>query len=154
MIPVIFVVVLVVIDQIVKYSVSIALASIPITLIPKILELTYLENRGAAFGIMQGKSLFLIGFPIIILIGLLWFYKSLGDSKADKVSKVALVLVISGAIGNLIDRAMNGYVVDMFNFLFIDFPVFNMADIFVVVGTACLIIASFFVEDKKEENNG
>ncbi len=154
MIPVVFVVVLVSIDQIVKQSVTSALATSPITLIPKILELTYLENRGAAFGIMQDRSVFLIGLPLIILAGLVWFYKSLGSSKSDKISKVALLLIVAGAIGNLIDRAVNGFVVDMFNFLFIQFPVFNVADIFVVVGTFCLVIVSFVEGEKKEENNG
>ncbi len=154
MIPIICVVVLVAIDQIVKHSVTVDLASNPITLIPKVLELTYLENRGAAFGIMQDKSIFLIGMPIIILVGLVWFYKSMGSSKGDKISKIALVLVIAGAIGNLIDRVLNGFVVDMFNFLFIEFPVFNMADIFVVIGTSILVIASFLISENKEENNG
>ncbi len=147
MIPFICVTALVLLDQIVKHLVSADMT--PFTLIPGIIQVTYLENRGAAFGIMQDKSVFLIVVPMIIVIGLIYFYTTLGKTRDDKFTKIALILIIAGAIGNLIDRAMAGFVVDMFNFIFIDFPVFNVADICVVIGTIFLIIASFFVNDKE-----
>ncbi len=147
MIPFISVAVLVILDQVIKHLVSPDI--IPFTLIPGIVEITYLENTGAAFGIMQDKTLFLIALPMIIIIGLIYFYTTLGNTKDDKFTKIALVLIIAGAIGNLIDRVVNGFVVDMFNFLFMNFPVFNVADICVVIGTAFLIIAAFFVSDKE-----
>ncbi len=97
---------------------------------------------------MKDVKIFLILFPIIIVIGLIFYYIKLGNSKADKISKVALVLIISGAIGNLIDRALNGYVIDMFNFTFMDFAVFNVADMYVVVGAFILVISTFLFSEE------
>ncbi len=148
MIPAVIVVLLVAIDQVVKYLCFHYLTN-PITLIPGIIELRYLENTGAAFGIMQGRSFFLIFFPIVIIGGLIFYYIKLGDSKIDKITKVSLVLVLAGAFGNLIDRMLNGFVVDMFHFTFIEFPIFNVADIYVVIGTALLMLATILT---KEEN--
>ncbi len=148
MIALIFGVTLVVLDQVVKYSVGPQLE--PTTLIPGILELRYLENRGAAFGIMQGNRLFLVVLPILIVGVLIWYYRTLKISKVDKMTKVSLVLIVAGAIGNLIDRVLHGFVVDMFNFMFIDFPIFNVADICVVVGTAVLVITMFINEGEEQ----
>ncbi len=148
MLLLLFIPFLVIIDQIVKKLCPVELANEPITLIPHIVELTYLENRGAAFGIMKDVKIFLILLPIIIILGLIFYYIKLGNNKFDKINKVALVLIISGAIGNLIDRASKGYVIDMFNFTFIDFPVFNVADIYVVVGAFILIISTFLFSEE------
>ncbi len=148
MIALIFGTALVIFDQVVKYLVGPQLE--PTTLIPGILELTYLENRGAAFGIMQDKKLFLVVLPILVIGGLIWYYKTLKMSKIDKMTKVSLVLIIAGAIGNLIDRVLHGFVVDMFNFMFLNFPVFNVADICVVIGTAILVIIMFMNEDEEQ----
>ncbi len=140
--------ILVFIDQIVK-SICVEKLVEPITLIPGIIELLYVENRGAAFGIMQDKRIFLVGLPILIIIGLLIYLFRLGDTLADKFTKISLILIISGAIGNLIDRVVNGYVVDMFHFTFFEFPVFNIADILVVIGTIILILTTIFMEEGK-----
>lgn len=142
------VIVLVIIDQVVKYFCFNNLVE-PITLIPGFIELSYLENRGAAFGIMQDKSFFLVVFPIIIIIGLIVFYTKLGNSRNEKISKASLILILSGAIGNLIDRVFNGFVVDMFHFTFFDFPIFNIADIYVVVGTILLMIVTLLSKEEK-----
>jgi len=85
---------------------------------------------------------------------LLYFYIKMPQGKVYKFIRFSLVLIISGAIGNLIDRFLRGYVVDFFHATFIDFPVFNVADIYVVVGSIFMaILVTFFLEDdkKKEE---
>ncbi len=148
MIPAVIVVLLVAVDQVVKYLCFHYLTD-TITLIPGFIELRYLENRGAAFGIMEGRSFFLILFPIIIICGLIFYYRKLGTTTIDKITKVSLILILSGAFGNLIDRAFNGFVVDMFNFTFFQFPIFNVADIYVVVGTAILMIATILTKEDK-----
>lgn len=146
--PIFIVFVLVAIDQIVKKLCVMYLAD-PVTLIPHFIELMYLENRGAAFGIMQDVKVFLIILPIIIICGLIVYYIKLGDTKYDKITKYALLLVISGAIGNLIDRVANGYVVDMLHFTFFEFPVFNVADMYVVIGTIILVLVTIFDNEEK-----
>lgn len=149
MFPFIIICLLVCLDQIVKFL-CVHFLSKPITLIPHIIELRYLENRGAAFGIMQDNKIFLVLLPIAIIVGLVVFYKKLGNTKADKITKMALILIVSGAIGNLIDRVLNGYVVDMFNFLFMNFAIFNIADILVVCGTLLLIIGIMLTDEDKK----
>lgn len=112
------------------------------------LSFTYVENRGAAFGMMTGKQIFLIVVTIVALIYLIYkYYKDVRKSK-DKLLKAGFILIISGAIGNLIDRIFLGYVIDFIKLEFIDFPVFNFADIYVSIG--CIII-SFYILFKHEE---
>ncbi len=118
------------------------LKSVP--LLEGLLRLTYVENRGAAFGILQNQRWFLIVLPVLV-IGAMIFYL-IFHRKDSLLLKVSLAVIIGGAIGNLIDRVFLGYVVDMFEFAFIDFPVFNMADIAVVCGAILLGIQIIFLE--------
>lgn len=117
-------------------------------LIPGVFELRYLENRGAAFGIFQNRQfMFLIG-GILVLAAVVYFYRKLPHTKRFTALRVCMVLVSAGAIGNMIDRVMQNYVVDFFYFSLIDFPIFNVADCYVVV--ACIIFAVlilFFYKD-------
>jgi signal peptidase II len=118
------------------------LKSVP--LLEGLLRLTYVENRGAAFGILQNQRWFLIVLPVLV-IGAMIFYL-IFHRKDSLLLKVSLAVIIGGAIGNLIDRVFLGYVVDMFEFAFIDFPVFNVADIAVVCGAILLGIQIIFLE--------
>ena len=102
-----------------------------ITLIPKVFRLYYLENRGSAFGLMQNQKVFLVFFTVIILAALTFFYRKIPDTGRMMPLKIAVVLIYAGAIGNFIDRIRQSYVVDFFYFELIDFPVFNVADIYV-----------------------
>lgn len=104
------------------------------------MDLVFVKNFGASFGILTGKSAFLIAFVTIalILIALLWVFYARNKSWAIKLS---LVFFLAGGIGNLVDRIMLGYVRDFLHFQFFEFPVFNIADSFVVVGSIILIIA-------------
>ena len=112
-------------------------ASVPV--IENVFHLTYVQNEGASFGILPGKTTFFIvvvSLAVLFLLWLLLFGKARG-----RLYRFSLAMVIAGGIGNLIDRIRFGYVVDLFDFRLIDFPVFNVADICVVVG----VILLFFV---------
>ena len=86
----------------------------------------------------------------VIAAGLVWFYVTLPKKKEYFPLRVSLVMVLSGAIGNIIDRLFRGYVVDFFEFTFFDWPVFNVADIYVVVGVIVMALMLLFVV--KEED--
>lgn len=124
-----------------------------IEVIKNFFYLSYVENKGAAFGIFQGARYIFIILTIAVLIFCFYYYKNISKSKFSLFSKIALVLIISGAIGNLIDRIFRGYVVDMFHFIFWgkDFAVFNLADIFVVCGTILLALVILFNDTKKNK---
>ncbi len=111
---------------------------------PGVFHLTYAKNTGAAFSIFRGKQTFLILLTaaiIIVICGML--YKNIQD-KGPFLLNVALVSVIGGAIGNLIDRVRLNYVIDYFDFTLINFAIFNVADIFVVCGSILLALLIIF----------
>ena len=116
----------------------------PIMVIDKILEFSYLENRGAAFGSMQGQQLFFIVLTSFLTIFLFYFLYKIPKTKYYLPMIVAIIILISGAIGNLIDRIINNYVVDFISTIFIDFPVFNVADIYVVSSMILAVILLTF----------
>mgnify|MGYP002605074242 CR=1 FL=1 len=113
-----------------------------INVIPKILSLVYVENRGAAFGILQGARIFFIVLTVIVLAAaIVYIVKMRPQSVCEKL---ALAFIAGGAVGNFIDRMSNGYVVDFFYFEWIDFPIFNVADIYVVVSCILFLLLIFF----------
>ncbi len=113
----------------------------------KILDLTYLENDGAMFGSMSGQRWFLIGFTsLVIAAGLVIMFITM---KRSKLLTAIILLFLSGGIGNLIDRIRQGYVVDMFEVKLFNFAIFNVADIYVTVAVALLMIYVIFVEPKE-----
>lgn len=112
--------------------------------IPGFLELQYVENRGAAFGILSGRLLpVIIITPIIVILVFYIYIKSLVQPRL-RAFRIVCILFISGSLGNFIDRIAYGYVVDFFNFLFIRFPVFNVADIYLTVSTFLLLLLMLF----------
>ncbi|OON97068.1 MAG: signal peptidase II [Epulopiscium sp. Nele67-Bin005] len=145
---------LIALDQGIKYwAVNNLQLAGQIKIWPDVFHLAYVENRGAAFGIMQNRQTLFIIITLAVLGGILWQWKQIPDNKSGKAMKIALILIVSGAIGNLIDRIILGYVVDMFYFVLIDFPVFNVADICVVCGTILLMPILIFgdIEPAEEE---
>jgi len=126
-----------------------------VEVIPGILSFTYVENRGAAHGILQGQVWFFIPVTIIVC-GFLLFFLIKNRKKAGLTMRWGLALVLAGAIGNLFDRITYGYVIDMIEVTFIEYPVFNLADNMVVIGTALFALyilffdKSIFVSKKKE----
>lgn len=138
--------ILILIDQWTKYMVLLhvkPVSSIP--LIPGVFSFTYHENRGAVWGIMQGQIPVLILSTIIILAVVLHIYARIPDTRKYIWLRLVSVLIISGAIGNFIDRVFRRYVVDFIYFELIDFPIFNVADMYVVIAAGLLILVSFIV---------
>lgn len=144
------VVFLIVIDQLVKWWVRAAIPlgqSIPF--IPYLMDLTYVQNTGAAFSVFSRHTwlLTLISLAGSVLLAILLWKKYF----PGWVGKLSLSLVLAGAVGNLIDRAFLGYVTDMFQTTFINFAVFNVADICVCCGGALLVVYVLFFWDKDKE---
>ncbi|WP_300279792.1 signal peptidase II [Peptacetobacter sp.] len=133
----IIIVILIAIDQIIKFGVLEFLKEKQsISIIPNIFHLTYVENRGAAFGMFQNSQIIFVLIAIIAtIVGLYWIHK---NDNINKIGKSAVIMIISGAIGNLTDRVRLGFVVDYFDFRIIWQYVFNFADILVVCGTILL----------------
>ena len=142
---------LTVLDQWTKYLAVLHLKGrAPFVLIDGVFELSYLENRGAAFGIFQGqKAVFLI-CTVLILGLVVFYYTRLPEGKHYHPVRLVGVLLCAGALGNMIDRAANSYVVDFFYFMLIDFPVFNVADCYVTVGAILLALLIMFYYKEEE----
>ena len=115
-----------------------------------VFELHYLENRGAAFGILQGqKGVFLICTALVLAI-LAFYYNRMPVKKRYLPMRIVGILLGAGAVGNLIDRMMQSYVVDFLYFKLIDFPIFNVADCYVTMGAILLAILILFVYKDEE----
>ena len=139
---------LIIIDQAIKFlSVSKLKPLGSVEIIQGILSFTYVENKGAAFGILQNARWVFILATTIIIVGLI-VYKIKFKEKS-KIYTCSSTLLISGGIANLIDRVFLGYVVDMIEVTFIDYPVFNFADCCVVVGAILLCIYVLKMDLKK-----
>ena len=134
----IIIAILIGLDQIIKYWALNSLKEVnSIPVINNIFSLTYVENRGAAFGMLQNnQSIFILIAAVASCFGLYYLH----SKKVNNLGKIGILLVISGAIGNLIDRVRLGFVVDYLDFHIIWSYVFNLADCFVVVGTILLCL--------------
>lgn len=146
------VVLLVLIDQLIKLAVLKYLepvGSIPV--LNKVLQLTYVENTGAAFGAFSKYTVLLSVFTAIVLAGLIVYL--LAKKIKFGMMYLSLIFIISGGFGNLIDRVFRGYVIDYIDPLFVKFAVFNFADILVTVGAAMLIIYMLYdmIRDTKKQ---
>ncbi len=124
----------------------------PFVLIDGVFELTYLENRGAAFGMMQGRQLVFFLIAAAVIIAAVYSVWRMPGGRRYFPLYCCAVAVTAGAIGNMIDRLSQGYVVDFLYFRLIHFPVFNVADCYVTVGAALLIllIMFYYKEDELE----
>ena len=134
-------------DQGTKVWAEKALTDEPLVLIPGALELTYLENRGAVWGLMQGWRIIFLVATFVFLLIIAWFYLR-KRKDMTMLTRIILSLLFSGAIGNLIDRAFLGYVRDMIYVSLINFPVFNVADSAITIAAALLVIETFFVKGR------
>lgn len=137
---------LVSIDQLTKWlAVTNLKGKNPIVIISDIFELSYLQNSGAAWGMLQGRRVLFVIFTIIVLLIITYIFIKTPPTKKYFLLRIIIILLASGAIGNFIDRLINGYVHDFFYFKLINFPIFNVADVFVVISMILFIIAIFFV---------
>lgn len=151
----IIIIISVVSDQITKFWAADVLKNgDSIKIIGNFLRFTYAENKGAAFSILQNQRTFFLIITIVMLIFLGYIYFK--TKNITKLSKVSIVMITGGAIGNFIDRYRFGYVIDFIDVRFGDFynfPVFNIADSFVVCGTILMIILILFNKFEKSGSN-
>lgn len=140
-------------DQYTKYLAITYLKGNPITLIDGVFELRYLENRGAAFGLFQNQQMYFLIIGFITLFIITYLYIRMPQTKRFILLRICMISITTGAIGNMIDRARFQYVVDFLYFELIDFPIFNVADIFATVATFGLVILLLFYY-KEEEIDG
>jgi signal peptidase II len=146
----IIIAVVVAIDQLTKYLIQANFelnSSIP--LIDGIFHITYYHNSGAAFSMFQNKTGFLIVMQLIV-IAVVMVYLVKRQKKDHWCLLLSLSLIAAGGIGNLIDRVMNGYVVDFMDFRI--WPIFNVADMSVCTGCGLLILYMFFIDPKRNGN--
>ena len=155
-----FMIILVAADQVTKHlAVMFLKGKEPLVLIPGVLEFRYLENQGAAFSMFQNQQVFFYILTAVFLIAAVYFLKKMPKTRRFLPMIICLLVLSSGAVGNLIDRVVHRYVVDFIYFSLIDFPIFNVADIFVtlsVIVMICLILFKYKDDDlsfgKKKKN--
>ena len=136
---------LVLCDQLTKIAAIESLKNKPaIELIPGVFQLQYLENRGAAFGMMQNQRFFFLIITVVVLGIMVYLYSLTPVTRRYLPLRLCMVFLAAGAAGNFIDRLLRGYVVDFFYFSLIDFPIFNVADIYVTVTFFVLVLLIFF----------
>ncbi len=146
MIYIFLIVFLVFLDQISKFLIVKNLElSATIPLIKNIFHLTYVRNTGAAFSIFRDKKAFLLIVAFVGISAVSVYFYSLIKTSGNALLKVGIAFIIAGGIGNLIDRARLSYVVDFFDFRLINFAIFNVADVFIVLGAFLLFVDTFFV---------
>jgi len=156
MIYILLIAALVAIDHVLKlFMVSTLDIGHSVTLIDGVFDFTYVQNMGAAFGILEGRKEILIGVAALLII-LMFIYMIVHRRRSRpygypyRLTNVSLSLIIAGGIGNLIDRLTQGYVIDFIQFKLINFPVFNFADICVVLGAFLLIVSVISGGERKE----
>ena len=145
------------IDQVSKFLAVANLKPVGnITVIDGFFDLTFVENRGAAFGILNGHRWLFIAITVVVTIAAFFYLNKMKEcDRVHNILKFSVMLILSGAWGNALDRLFRGYVVDYFEFTFINYPVFNVADIYVVCGTVILaVLLLFFIKDEPEKKKG
>ena len=122
----------------------------PFVLIKGVFEFYYSENRGAAFGMLQGRQGFFFLIAAAVILAVLWAVYRMPAGKRYLPLMCSLFLLVSGAVGNMIDRLTQKYVVDFLYFKLIDFPIFNVADCYVVIGCILFgILILFYYKDQE-----
>ena len=136
--------VVILLDMISKYIVSrLLIVNESVMIIKNFFNITYVRNTGAAFSIFSGNTFLVMIVSFIIIIGIILYISK--NKPSNKIDKISYSLILGGAIGNFIDRIIYGYVrdfieIDIFGW---DYPIFNLADVFVVVGVILLVIATW-----------
>lgn len=147
---VILVILLIVIDQISKFYIVENIGKEIKNIIPNVLNFTYVENRGGAFGVGQNSTMMFV-LENIIILGIIIRFMMIQKDRIDRKTQVILSMILAGGISNLIDRIARGFVLDFIDFSpIISFPVFNIADILIVIGWVSLAIvtAVYYIKNK------
>lgn len=144
-IDILLMIVLIALDQYTKELAVIHLKDKPaFDILNGILELNYLENRGAAFGMLQNQRIFFLFVEVIVLGVIAYILYKIPNHKKYNLMNILLSLIAAGAIGNMIDRIRLDYVVDFIYIVIINFPIFNLADMYVTFSTVILILSLLF----------
>ena len=140
----------VLLDQVTKWLAVGFLTKVEtVPIIKNILHLTYLENEGAAFGMLKNNRWVFLIISTVAIIGLIIYLVKYPPK--NKLFMLGLSFICGGGIGNMIDRVLLGYVVDFIDFRAINFAIFNVADSFVCIGAALVLIYVFFFSEEKKE---
>ncbi|MCM1252627.1 MAG: signal peptidase II [Clostridium sp.] len=140
-----FMAMLVIIDQFTKQLAVLHLKDKQaFKLIDGVLELNYLENKGAAFGMLQNQGVFFVFVAVIVLSVIGYILYKTPNGRKYHIMHILLSLIAAGAIGNMIDRVRLNYVVDFIYIVLINFPIFNVADMYVSFATAILVLSLLF----------
>lgn len=136
--------VVILLDMVSKYIVSkLLIVNESVMIIKNFFNITYVRNTGAAFSIFSGNTFLVMIISFMIIMGIILYIRK--NKPSNKIEKISYSLILGGAIGNFIDRVIYGYVrdfieIDIFGW---DYPIFNLADVFVVVGVILLVIATW-----------
>lgn len=150
MIYIVLILILVGADQLSKYLIdSYMLEGETLPIINDFFHLTYVKNRGIAFGMFQGK-LDIISIATIIAIVAIAYYLYKERNKLSMIEKMGFIYILAGAIGNMIDRAFRGFVVDMVDFRGVWSYVFNLADVWINIGVVFVLLDQLILRKKKE----
>lgn len=147
-------IILLCIDQISKLLVvNLLTKTSSITIIKNFFYLTYINNDGAAFSILVGKRILLILVAILVIILLLHYIKK--NNIQNRLEIISLSLILGGSLGNLMDRVVRGYVIDFLDFKIFNynFPIFNLADTFIVIGVFLLLLKELRKENTLDSRN-
>ena len=138
-------------DRVVKWAVSTNMeVGETIPLIENVFHITYVQNQGAAFSLMEGKTVILLVLPAVVMTaGIILLV--IKRRTWHPMLCTGIAFVCAGGVGNFVDRALRGYVVDMFDFRLIDFPVFNVADILLCVGVGMMAVYVLVMEPRLEK---
>jgi len=150
----IIIILLIILDQVSKYLVLEIVGKDIKNIIPNVLNFSYVENRGGAFGIGQNSTMMFV-FVNIIILGIIIRFMILQKERIDKKTQVVLSMILAGGISNLIDRIFRGFVLDFIDLSpLISFPVFNIADALIVVGWIILasVTAIYYFKNKDGGN--
>ncbi|NLL76742.1 MAG: signal peptidase II [Clostridiales bacterium] len=144
---------LIITDQITKYFAVLKLKHQPAySVIDGILEFNYLENRGAAFGLLQDQKGLFLFVGIIFLCAIAYVLYKTPDGKKFTFLHILLVAIAGGAVGNMLDRIRLDYVVDFIYFVYINFPIFNVADMYVTIASVILFVLFLFYYKEEDLN--
>lgn len=150
MIYIVLILILVGADQLSKYLIdSYMLEGETLPIINDFFHLTYVKNRGIAFGMFQGK-LDIISIATIIAIVAIAYYLYKERNKLSMIEKMGFIYILAGAIGNIIDRAFRGFVVDMVDFRGVWSYVFNLADVWINIGVVFVLLDQLILRKKRE----
>lgn len=143
--PLVICAILTAIDQLVKHIITGSLAlydSIPV--IKDVFEIKYIQNSGSAWGLLSGKTGFLLAITILVLLIVFYVYHNIAENSRYLPVRICLIFLLAGALGNMIDRIVLGYVIDFLYFKLINFPVFNVADMYVTISMIVLLLLVIF----------